>query len=123
MFRRKGPGPADEPAVREDPKPVVLTRVTPLDGVILPPFSADRPRCVKCNGTRANTTYMAANACCNHWGSPGGRFVYGQERMHRRCGVCDWEWDERCYEPKETVSDLGRRSGDDSGDRVGEGRS
>lgn len=102
MRHRKGP--AVEPAAKEDPKPPVVARpVTPLDGVTLPPYSGDHPRCIKCNGTRADTTYMIDKACCDHWGTGalGGRFTYGQERMHRKCWTCGWVWDEQCYKPKE----------------------
>ena len=104
MFRRKGTAPAAAPAVREDPKPVAAARPTPLDGVTLPPFSGEHPRCVKCNGTRADTMYVAEKVICDHWGTgtPGGRYTYGQERMHRTCGMCGWVWDEQCYKPKET---------------------
>lgn len=94
--------PVTEPAVKEDPKPVVVTRTSsPLDGVTLPPYSGDHPRCVKCNSVGATTRYMAEKSCCEHWGSPGGRYTHGQERQHRICRNCHWEWDEQCYRPED----------------------
>lgn len=105
MRHRKGPVTA--PAVKEDPKPAPVTPPSmPLDGVVLPPYSGETARCVKCNSTGARTTYMAEKVICDHWGSGfGGRFTYGQERMHRECRTCGWVWDERCYQPEENDHD------------------
>ena len=61
----------------------------------LPPFSGDDTVCPKCSNQGAFTEYRAA-------GEPStGSFVEMglPERLERRCGRCDFVWDEALNPP------------------------
>lgn len=65
----------------------------------LPPFSGDRPRCVKCGHEGAATRFMGYGYC-SHDSVTGSAVIgaFSNERLHRRCRNCDYEWDEALAE-------------------------
>lgn len=59
-----------------------------------PPFSGDDPTCVKCGHEGASTLYLAHGRCIH---APGPEIAIGfepNERLHRECGRCGYQWDE-----------------------------
>lgn len=65
----------------------------------LPPFSGDEPTCTKCGWTGASTEYLPMGECVH---SPGDRGVtlgwQANERLHRECRRCRYQWDEAVVE-------------------------
>lgn len=63
----------------------------------LPPFSGDDPLCEKCLHSGASTRYLRIGRCLH--GTPGVLYVGDElnERLHRECRRCGFEWDERIY--------------------------
>lgn len=64
----------------------------------LPPFSGDEPTCPKCSHSEAYTEYKPEGAPGSgslNWGAGSGRV----ERLERRCGRCDFTWDEAINPP------------------------
>ncbi|MFJ1865515.1 hypothetical protein ACIOD1_12870 [Streptomyces sp. NPDC088097] len=65
----------------------------------LPPFSGDEPTCGKCGWTGASTEYLPMGDCVH---GPGDRSVTlgwtANERLHRECQRCRYQWDEAIAE-------------------------
>lgn len=60
----------------------------------LPTYSGDDPFCPKCNQFGATTTYMQGGVCY-HYGSHNEVIgVQPNERLHRGCRTCGYQWDE-----------------------------
>jgi hypothetical protein len=69
----------------------------------LPPFSVDKPTCIKCGHVGASTQYMAHGQCI-HGDGIGIDTAIGyepNERLHRTCERCDFAWDEAISYPIE----------------------
>jgi hypothetical protein len=60
----------------------------------LPPFSGDNPMCRKCLHQDASTTYMGHGRCVHPDVAIGWE---PNERLHRRCLRCGYQWDEAIY--------------------------
>lgn len=63
-----------------------------------PPFSGDDVECVKCGNKGAATVYLEYGRC-----SHGDEVAIGwekNERLHRRCERCGFQWDEATVEAK-----------------------
>lgn len=103
--------------VKDDPEPPPARVPTPLDGVVLPPYTGKDTRCVKCNGRKAKTQYLWERMICTHVKQS---CVHGQERMHRTCKTCGWSWDEAVYQPEED-DDHERQPVGGAGERMGRG--
>ena len=58
----------------------------------LPPFSGDVPTCAKCGHKGASTLYLAHGRCLHNGTAVIG--LYPNERLHRECGRCGYQWDE-----------------------------
>ena len=66
--------------------------------VDLPPYSGEEPLCSKCNEFGASTTYMQGGTC-HHWGSENVVIgLQANERLHRSCKNCGYQWDEATRE-------------------------
>ncbi|MEU6365786.1 hypothetical protein ABZ876_08520 [Streptomyces sp. NPDC046931] len=63
----------------------------------LPPFSGDSPVCPKCRYEDASTQYRAVGRCLHDSGCTVG--LTKNERLHRECLRCGYEWDEALAEP------------------------
>lgn len=63
----------------------------------LPPFSGDKPTCVKCQFKGAATQYMRIGRCL-HDGSHSTIGMTQNERLHRECIRCGYGWDEALAE-------------------------
>lgn len=67
----------------------------------LPPYSGDEPTCMKCGNVGASTEYLPLGDCVH---SPGDRGVTlgwtPNERLHRECQRCQYQWDEATVEPE-----------------------
>lgn len=64
-----------------------------------PPFSGDDPTCPKCRNVGARTKYLRFGDCTH-----GTDLVIGfrpNERLHRECRRCGFEWDEALAEPEQ----------------------
>lgn len=59
----------------------------------LPPFSGDLTTCTKCRHQGASTAYLAHGRCL-HDGSGATLGFQPNERLHRECRRCGYEWDE-----------------------------
>jgi hypothetical protein len=78
----------------ETPAPTFPRQTPPLAGEKLPPYSAATGVCAKCGTDVPYTEYYDARRTCVHRNGPGPRVRWGQERMHRTCRRCGFEWDE-----------------------------
>ena len=63
----------------------------------LPPYSGENPTCPKCRQVGAKTVYMARNVCVP--GMNGQHILVEEsahlnERLHRQCWNCEYQWDE-----------------------------
>ena len=58
----------------------------------LPSFSGDTPRCAKCGNEGASTHYRATGRCIHGSGMEIG--AHSNERLHRECLRCGYQWDE-----------------------------
>lgn len=68
---------------------------------VLPPFSGDTPTCPKCQYEGASTRYLGTGRCLH--GERGVAVGVGKnERLHRECARCGYEWDEALAEPRES---------------------
>jgi predicted nucleic-acid-binding Zn-ribbon protein len=66
----------------------------------MPPFSADEPLCAKCGFDAASTEYRATGACCHESREQVVDFS-PNERLHRECARCGYQWDEAVITPVE----------------------
>ena len=60
-----------------------------------PPYSGDEPTCVKCGREGDTFTQYREHGQCIH--GPGLEDAVGyerNERLHRECARCGYEWDE-----------------------------
>lgn len=90
---------------RQAVAPVAKACEPPLQGVVLPPFPGIETACPKCGDSDAIAiSYFSADGKCGHCVGPTYGFtlntphakVWGQERMHRSCGLCGYMWDHQC---------------------------
>jgi hypothetical protein len=62
----------------------------------LPPYSGDRTTCLKCGHDVATTRYLSYGRCLHEAGVVAG--TEANERLHRECCCCGFQWDERVAE-------------------------
>ncbi|MFM9656825.1 hypothetical protein [Streptomyces scabiei] len=65
-----------------------------------PPFSGEEPTCAKCGREGEAFTQYRAHGECIH--GPGLEDFVGyeaNERLHRECARCGYEWDEAIVAP------------------------
>lgn len=65
----------------------------------LPPFSGDDPPCIKCGWTDARTEYLPFGDCAHGLGDRTTVGFQPNERLHRECTRCGYQWDEAIVEP------------------------
>lgn len=66
----------------------------------LPPFSGDEPTCAKCGRVGARTEYLSMGDCVHGPGDRGVTLGWDvNERLHRECERCGYQWDEAVVEP------------------------
>jgi ribosomal protein L37E len=65
-----------------------------------PPFSGDEPTCAKCGHEGGAFTRYRQHGQCIHGPGLEGIVGYGpNERLHRECARCGYEWDEAVFTP------------------------
>ncbi len=65
----------------------------------LPPFSKF-PKCIKCGNETASTKYLESGVCIHNIGSSYVQGFEHNERLHRSCFRCEFEWDEAAISEK-----------------------
>lgn len=65
-----------------------------------PPFSGDEPTCAKCGREGEAFTQYRQHGQCIHGPGLDDTFGYAlNERLHRECARCGYEWDEAVVRP------------------------
>lgn len=65
----------------------------------LPPFSGDDTTCTKCGHVGAATEYRAHGECIHSTGPEISVGFDPNERLHRECRRCGYQWDEAINPP------------------------
>jgi hypothetical protein len=74
--------------------------------VTLPPFSGDEPTCLKCGYAGARTEFLTMGDCVHGPGDRGVTLGWNvNERLHRECQRCQYQWDEAIVEPVDQGGD------------------
>lgn len=68
-----------------------------MTSTVLPPYSGEDPKCIKCGHEGAATEYRAYGQCIHPTSEQRG--LEPNERLHRTCSNCDYAWDEAVIEP------------------------